>query len=214
MFELMHPEQVIVIRYETPKIVHIGTRNNVTFEESYDHIGVEQVETFDLKTVDDCVKAAGKLGFSQEGYVVRDANWRRVKIKGPTYVKLHHTLTSNHLTARQAAAQMVLKGEEDEVKAYESDARIKEICDEIIIVQEGLTKTIEEMEKYWNENYDPDLERKMLVQRFQRDKKYFPYMMAYFKNGNFRDIIFKKFSKQKISKGDTNSFLEFLNLKQ
>lgn len=210
MFELMHPEQVIVIRYETPKIVHIGTRNNITFEESYDHIGIEQVETFDLKTVDDCIKAAEYLGPSQEGYVVRDANWRRVKIKGPTYVKLHHTLTSSHLSARQCAAQMVLKGEEGEVRAYESDARIKEICDEIDVVKNKLSNTLEYMEKIWSENYDPKIERKELVGRFQKYPNYFSFMMGHLKGTEFRDLIFKKFSKPKISKGDTEDFLKFL----
>jgi len=227
MFELMHPEHLIVIRYQKPKIIHIGTRHNITYEESYDHIGIEQAEHFLLKTLEDCQNEAIKLGAAQEGYVIRDKHWNRIKVKGPTYVKLHHTLTNNHLTEEEVAAQMILKGEEDEVKAYDHDERIADICHHIDEIRQCFDQTLETMIKHWKEIYDAKTPRKDLVQAFKKKPtKYFPFFMfrcnyeAKKKDGEteeplihfFRTEVIKKFTKDKVTRADARLFLTFLKL--
>ena len=180
MFELMHPDQLIVVRYKTPRLIHIGTRNNKTFRESYESIGVEQAETFPLRTLSECRDAAARLGPSQEGFVVCDASWRRVKIKGSVYLKLHHTLTGNSLTDEEVAAQLILQGEQSELAAYEGDERIAGICKHIVTTDAKLDQAAARLEKIWNTVMAPKpTSRKEIALAFQREAGVcFPLMMS------------------------------------
>jgi len=51
----------------------------------------------------------------QEGYVVIDKHWNRVKIKHPGYVALHHMRSAFSL---RYAVELVRKGDIDEIIAY------------------------------------------------------------------------------------------------
>lgn len=140
MFELMHPEQLIVVEHDTPRLVHIGTRNNKTLVESYEPLNfVEQARSFALRSRADCLDAASKLGAEQEGFVVVDKNWNRVKIKGAIYVSLHHAGGAN-FTVQQCAADIFLNGESDEVRAYRlASKRLANVSAEIDRIEERLT---------------------------------------------------------------------------
>lgn len=103
IFELVSPETQIVIKYDKPHLYHIGTRNNITGKELIEDIGIEKPKEYSLKNLDDCINAAIKINQSedgevhsvkQEGYVVVDGQWNRIKIKSPDYLMLHH-LSSN-----------------------------------------------------------------------------------------------------------------------
>jgi hypothetical protein len=129
MFELLHPMQLIVIEHAQPRLVHIGTRNNKTLVESYEPVPldggsfIEQAQSFSLRTRSDCVAAAAQLGAQQEGYVVVDGAWNRVKVKSPIYVSLHHSIVTASAGAsekelRLRAAEIFLHGETEEVRSY------------------------------------------------------------------------------------------------
>ena len=90
MFELVSPYNKIIVPYSETKLYHIGTRNRWTFEEIDEDIGVEKPKEFDLHSIEDCIKATKLMPFSEEGYVVVDKNWNRIKIKSPAYVTAHH----------------------------------------------------------------------------------------------------------------------------
>lgn len=103
IFELVSPETQVVIKYDRPHLYHIGTRDNITGEELIEDIGIEKPKEYLLKSLDDCINAAVKLNQSddgevhsikQEGYVVVDGEWNRIKIKSPDYLMAHH-LSSN-----------------------------------------------------------------------------------------------------------------------
>jgi hypothetical protein len=50
---------------------------------------------FYLRTLDDCVEAARMLPWDDEGYVVLDKYFNRIKIKSPEYVKIHRLAPNN-----------------------------------------------------------------------------------------------------------------------
>ena len=118
MFELLHPNNVIVVRHEQPSLRHLGTRNNLTLEENRDFIGVPQPKVFDFDSLQQCVDAVKNFDSTQEGVVVCDQNYARVKVKGHVYLRLHYTLTSVHMTPPQMAARIFLSGEQNEIAAY------------------------------------------------------------------------------------------------
>lgn len=234
MFELMHPQQLIVVRYKEPRLIHIGTRNNKTFCESYDSIGVAQVETFPLGTLEACRNAAALLGPSQEGFVVCDAAWRRIKVKGTVYVKLHHTLTNNNLSDEEVAAQLILQGEQSEVAAYREDERLAQICQHINAIEVKLDQLAEKLEKMWKKVMEPKpASRKEIALAFKKDAGvYFPLMMSRLTaeekasaapspsassleplKSFFRKSIVEKFAAASITRTDAREFLEFIKTK-
>lgn len=101
IFELVSPYNQVVIRYDKPKIYHIGTRNKWTGEEIDADIGIEKPKTYPLASLDDCVKAAEELNHGAvryEGFVVVDSCWRRIKIKSPDYLVAHKLKANNNVS--------------------------------------------------------------------------------------------------------------------
>ena len=101
MFEMMTPYNRIVCRYEKPRLVLLGVRNNVTLEEYRPETWAEQygwecVKYYDMNNIEDVVEMAKTLNpMEREGFVVCDnvrggGSFGRVKVKNPTYVALHH----------------------------------------------------------------------------------------------------------------------------
>ena len=106
IFELVAPEQKIVIRYDIPYLYHIGTRSNLTGMESNDDIGIKKPEEYSLHSIKDCIRAAEGLNTDEdnvthEGFVVVDGNWNRVKVKSPEYVYAHRLETLHVYTKRR-----------------------------------------------------------------------------------------------------------------
>ena len=122
MFELTSPYNKVVVSWHETKLNFLGVRDNSTLQETYfsDHMlnkifNVPKV--FPLKSIDDCVKAAEKLDCNNEGFVVCDKNFNRVKVKSPTYVALHH-MRNNGVLSYARGIEIVRGNELDEVLTY------------------------------------------------------------------------------------------------
>lgn len=94
-FELISPENTIVVKYDKTTLYHIGTRNNLTLVESNEDIGIIKPKEYPLNSLEACLKAVNELNVNKddvrfEGYVVVDKEWHRCKIKSPEYLKLHY----------------------------------------------------------------------------------------------------------------------------
>lgn len=90
MFELISPYNKIVVPYEETTLYHIGTRDRWSYEEFNEDIGVQKPKEYNLHTIEECIEATKKMPFNEEGYVVVDKNWNRIKVKSPAYVAAHH----------------------------------------------------------------------------------------------------------------------------
>lgn len=128
MFELVSPYNKVVIDYPEIKIYHIGTRNNKTLKEIDVDIGVEKPKEYDLKTEAQVRLAAQKLPFNEEGYVVVDKNYNRVKVKSPAYVNAH-ILVNNHTINKKKVLELILRDGQSEFLSYFPE--YKEIFKEI-----------------------------------------------------------------------------------
>lgn len=98
LFEIIYPENVIVVRYNEEKLVLLAKYNVITGEEG-------DIQTEYYKANFDVVNCYNNLpnNFTdlkkgiednKEGYVLRFKNGMRVKIKGEQYVRLHKILTN------------------------------------------------------------------------------------------------------------------------
>ena len=122
MFELTSPYNQVVVKFPETKVSLIGIRHNASGKEIRfsDHAlsGVfDTPKVFPLHSAEECVAAASVLPDNNEGYVVCDAQFRRVKIKSPRYVQLHY-MASNQVWSPSRVIDIVRSNEIDEYVAY------------------------------------------------------------------------------------------------
>ena len=121
-FELTGPLNRVVVPHTEARVTLLGARNPSTGEElPLDTAAkmlrhrVPAVRTFPLQTTDDILASFGALSpLTQEGYVVCDAAFNRIKVKHPGYVALHHA--KDGLSVR-AFVEIAKTGETPEVIA-------------------------------------------------------------------------------------------------
>lgn len=120
-FELITKYNRIICRYPEPRIVLHGVRNLVTLSEVFPEpvAGLHKwdcVKSYPLQTFKEVVDFAKTLDpIEHEGFVCRDANFRRIKIKSPQYVALAN-IRGGLSTKR--LIEIVRMGESDEFLAY------------------------------------------------------------------------------------------------
>lgn len=131
-FELMGPANRIVVEHATPWLRLLGIRDREAGEqydvERHAHlVNIEPVRSFPLTSFREMEATFPTMSpLSQEGYVVVDGNWNRVKVKSPAYVALHHA--KDGMTDR-AFVEIARNGETSEVEAAfpEIRARLQEV---------------------------------------------------------------------------------------
>lgn len=121
-FELTSPFNRIVVRYTEPALTLLGARHIESGQEvrPRDAVGwlgakvpIRIVPEYPLGSFAEIAASFEAISpLSQEGYVVCDAAFRRVKVKHPGYVALHHA--KEGLSAK-AFVEIARKGETSEV---------------------------------------------------------------------------------------------------
>jgi len=122
-FEFMTPWNQVVVRHEIPRIVCIGARQPDGREVWSHDLAFDWpvVASFPLGSLDEVLRAAAQISpMHGEGFVVCDAQFRRVKIKSPQYVALHHLRDQVSIPKM---LDLVRSGEGDEFLAYFPDFR-------------------------------------------------------------------------------------------
>lgn len=92
--ELVSPDNRVVIKYDKPELFLLGVRDMRTLKEIDTTLPMSKPKVFNIKTFNDCIAVANQLGLSQEGFVVRDRNNHRIKIKSPEYLEAHYLKNS------------------------------------------------------------------------------------------------------------------------
>ena len=138
MFELVGPYNRVVIPYEEPDLYFLGARNKYTGEEfscAPDIVGALGLGRFkipahfSLSSLNDCIKAAELKSWDDEGFVVSDAQFNRIKVKSPAYV-MAHFMRNNNVVTRKHLIRIVLMNEVEEFLCYAADYK-----DELLKVQ-------------------------------------------------------------------------------
>jgi len=122
MFELTSPFNKVVVSWHETRLNFLGVRDNKSLQETYfsDHMLKSCFKTpkvFPLGNIDECVKAAEQLDCNNEGFVVCDKWFNRVKVKSPTYVALHH-MRNNGILSYERGVEIVRGNELGEVLSY------------------------------------------------------------------------------------------------
>ena len=158
IFELVGPENCIVVHYDDIYLYHIGTRNNITGEESNDDIGIEKPHEYKLQSFEETLEAVENLNRSNrvehEGFVVVDNNWNRIKIKNAEYLVMHHLANNGILVTSKSKILELLRSddfnEEEILRQYPEYEKIfNHYKSEIARVE----KEVEEYIKYIRDLY-------------------------------------------------------------
>lgn len=122
MFELCSPYNRIIVPHKETKLYFHGWRDNKTLNEipfvESDLISAFPIpKIYSLKSLDECIAATQAMPWDEEGYVVVDKNFNRVKIKSPAYCAIHHLAPNGNLSIRRAI-DLYMENEQLEFLAY------------------------------------------------------------------------------------------------
>lgn len=121
-FELTGPLNRIVVPHTSARLTLLGARDRVTHQEmtvteAHALLGgrVPAVREFSLGSIDGILATFSEMSpLAQEGYVVVDGAFNRIKVKHPGYVALHHAKDG---LSRRAFVEIARSGEIPEVIA-------------------------------------------------------------------------------------------------
>lgn len=140
IFELVSPYNRIVVPYEKSALYLTGCRNNYSFEECSPRTIVKGFLTpkiYSLKSLDDCIKAAEALPYDDEGFVVVDNNWHRIKVKSPAWIAVHNAIGNGAMSEKRMlrvmcdAPEFLTYFPEYKTKFNELEFEIDNICKSI-----------------------------------------------------------------------------------
>lgn len=126
MFELVSPYNRVVIPYDETQLYFLGARGRTSGVECDPEIidiilkHFQMPKRYHLHSLEDVQNAANILPWNQEGYVVCDGSFNRIKIKSPSYVVAHYTRNNNTISTERLV-RIILDGEQEEFLIYASD---------------------------------------------------------------------------------------------
>jgi hypothetical protein len=125
MFEMVSPRFPIVTKPLKDELIFHGCRDLNSLKE-FDPVvigrlnGWKVAESYPLHSIQDVVAASHKLNPAKnEGYVICDAQYRRIKVKSPSYVAVAHLNTTDRNRFNyKHMLELIRTNESDEFLAY------------------------------------------------------------------------------------------------
>lgn len=196
MYELATQDNLVVIRYTGYHLYYLGERNNFTGQEEYNpDPRIDNVKVYHFTTLYEVVHSSLMMSDNQEGYVVRDDEWHRVKVKNPTYFLAHH-LANN---GRPDFLDILLNGDVKEFLNYfpQYEKYIEEMKEIFALMNEEAEMLRDRTSEFW------DCARKDFVASIDVPK---PYQSFIFKCYEDHALTWKKFTAD----WDYNKWKRFL----
>jgi hypothetical protein len=153
VFELTTPYNIVVKPHGESSATLLTVRDRETLVElsgkdlemAAISIGVPLVKSFDINAsnVGHLLKTFEGMPWSEEGYVVRDGNDNRVKVKNPAYVAVHH------LKGKTAEHNILTIVKTNEIEEFA--ATFPERTEELNRLKEGYDGLIAKLNGVWSE---------------------------------------------------------------
>lgn len=131
MFELVSPDNRMTILYPDDAIYFIGARhqkshqeiNTATFQrcfEVYIPNMIKFPKVYSIATLDECIRATKLMGADEEGFVVCDNKFDRVKVKSEQYLIASHLRFNNSINVKKVI-KLIREEMIDDFCAYNED---------------------------------------------------------------------------------------------
>jgi len=153
VFELTTPYNIVVKPHGESSATLLTVRNRETLVELSGKdlqmvaisLGVPLVKSFDINAsnIGHLLKTFEGMPWSEEGYVVRDGNDNRVKVKNPAYVAVHH------LKGKTAEHNILTIVKTNEIEEFA--ATFPERTEELNRLKEGYDALIAKLNSVWVE---------------------------------------------------------------
>lgn len=148
MFELVSPWTRVVIPWKENDLWYLGRRDNKTFQEEYfakDPFNgkFKTPKIFPLSSIDECLAATKTMPWDEEGYVVCDGKFNRVKVKSPAYCAIHH-MKGNGKLSYERGIDIIRSNEISEVVTY-----FPEFKNHLNGLKEKLKQTLSFLDQAW-----------------------------------------------------------------
>ena len=153
VFELTTPYNIVVKPHGESSVTLLTVRNRETLVELSGKdlqmvaisLGVPLVKSFDINAsnIGHLLKTFEGMPWSEEGYVVRDGNDNRVKVKNPAYVAVHH------LKGKTAEHNILTIVKTNEIEEFA--ATVPERTEELNRLKEGYDALIAKLNSVWVE---------------------------------------------------------------
>lgn len=193
-FELVSPQTRVVIPYEKPDLYFIGRRVMLTKHEGSPKDSIissffKTPKEYDFHSAQDVVDAAKELPWDEEGYVVVDSNFNRVKIKSPAWLAAHYARSNNSIS-KESLIQVILDGEQEEFLVYADDYR------------EELESVEREMEDFIKDLNDAarEMKKKYAAEVVKYPKPIQPYLFSKINNQDASDWVKENMTASKLVK--------------
>lgn len=150
-FEVVGPHNKVVVSYPEPDVYFLGSRDAQGWEQNVNFPGMQAPKSYAFSSQEETLEFAKTLDHQHEGFVVVDKNFKRVKIKGILYLKLHSMKGEQGQYTADKIYDILMENESEEILAYfpefkilfnKVETRIKEIKKEIT----------EDWDKFWKLN--------------------------------------------------------------
>ena len=182
-FELVSPQTRVVIPYEKPDLYFIGhrvmpTEREMSPKESIVSEFFKTPKEYDFHSAQDVIDAAKELPWDEEGYVVVDGNFNRVKIKSPAWLVAHYARSNNSIS-KESLIQVILDGEQEEFLVYANDYR------------EELESVEQEMKDFVKDLNDAarEMKKKYAAEVLKYPKSIQPYLFSKVNNQDAYDWV-------------------------
>ena len=177
MFELVSPLSQLVVEYSETAAYYIGERDKTTDKELYNYTdvmasyGVKKPLVYQLHKLNDVIALVNSFDVSHEGCVVRDASFKRIKIKGAAYLSVFFMRCQSNVSDKRIID--AIKNETiDDWAAYNPD--IAKRYDKMISTLKNLATEYEQA--YENVTKNTFFDKKELAEHLQ---KYYNKYMNY-----------------------------------
>lgn len=187
MFELVSPFNKHIILYPETKLYFLGFRDNKSNKEYLPEDSIISLyfpipKRYKFNSLDDVIKTSKLLPYDEEGYVVCDKHFNRIKIKFPEYIKAHYLRNNGHITDKRLI-DIILEGEQGEFLTYlnEYSDRIKLLETEMRFFENTCNQTSSKIRQktFLNRkeyadivNLEPKRIRPFLFSAFDKDENY------------------------------------------
>jgi hypothetical protein len=126
IFEFVAPYNRIVTPYDRPDMYLLGIRNKADLQEAESWVVDDVARKHDFKRPFGmpCLALAGvkamieDLDPTEEGFVVQDANFNRVKVKNPRYLAISRAVNAGEQLSAKHFAAVAINGDGEETKSY------------------------------------------------------------------------------------------------
>ena len=125
-FELVSPYSRLVVAYPDTDLYYLGRRSIVTDKEDYEQrevlsdLGFKLPKVYPIDSLEGALMVAKEMTIDEEGFVVRDGQFHRIKVKGEEYLKAFH-LRGNNVFSEKRVVEAMRGGYLDDMYGYCGD---------------------------------------------------------------------------------------------